>query len=133
MSALPHSGHVCCVTQQTPLLCSRRVCCVTQKTFLLCHTADMSAVSHGKHVCRVKQQTIARTQYKGRVSKTTGHTAFHTNMKKNTRTAFTLSQARLLSKTHEHRRNRNNMNECVRSVWNAHCTKLVDRAVAIMF
>ena len=57
-----HSRHVCCVTQQTRLLChivshSRRVCCVPQhptadvsamsnrfkqQTCLLCHTADMS-------------------------------------------------------------------------------------------
>ena len=35
---------------------SRHVCCVTQQTCLLCHTADMSAVSHGRHVCCATQQ-----------------------------------------------------------------------------
>ena len=67
MSAVSHSRHVCCVSQQTCLLChtadmsavshSRHVCCVTQQTCLLCHTADMSAVSHSRHVCCVPQQT----------------------------------------------------------------------------
>ena len=62
-----HGRHVCCVTQQTCLLChtaemsavshSRDVCCVTQQSCLLCHAADMSAASHSRHVCCVTQQT----------------------------------------------------------------------------
>ena len=70
MSAVSHRRHVCCVTQQTCLLChsadmsavshSRHVCCVTQQTCLLCHTADMSAVSHSSHVCCVRKQTCLK-------------------------------------------------------------------------
>ena len=62
-----HSRHVCCVTQQTCLLCdtadmstvwqSSHVCCVTQKTCLLCHTEDTTAVWHSLHVCCVTRQT----------------------------------------------------------------------------
>ena len=67
MSAVAHSTHVCCVTQQKCLMChtadmsafahSRHVCRVTQPTCLLSHTADMSVVSHSRHVCCVTQQT----------------------------------------------------------------------------
>ena len=66
MSAVSHSRHVCCVTQQTCLRRhtadmsavshSRHVCWVTQQTCLLCHTANMSAMSHSRHVCCVTQQ-----------------------------------------------------------------------------
>ena len=95
-----HSRHVCCVTQHACLLChtadsllshtadmsavshSRHVCCAAQQTCLLCHAADMSAVPCSRHSCCVTQQTCARTQDKRQVSKTNGHTAFHTNMKK---------------------------------------------------
>ena len=33
------------------------VCCVSQQTCLLCHTAEISAVSHRRHVCWVTQRT----------------------------------------------------------------------------
>ena len=66
MSAVSGSRHVCCVTQQTCLLCatadmsavshSRHVCCVTQETCLPCQTADISTASHSRHVCCVTQQ-----------------------------------------------------------------------------
>ena len=59
--------HVCCMTQQTCLLCdtadvsvvrrNRHVCCVTHQTCLLCVTGDMSTVSCSRHVCCVTQQT----------------------------------------------------------------------------
>ena len=67
-SALSHSRHACCVTQQTCLLChaadmsavsrSRHVCCVTRQTFLLCRTADTSAVPHSRHVCCVTSRHV---------------------------------------------------------------------------
>ena len=66
-SAVSHTIHFCCVTQQTHLLChtadmlaeshSRHVCCHPQQTCLLCDTADMTAVSHSRHDCCVTQQT----------------------------------------------------------------------------
>ena len=86
MSAVSHSKHVCCFTQQTCLLCHtadisaflrsrhcllcrtadvsavshrRHVCCVKQQTCLLCDTADMSAASHSRHDCCVAQQISA--------------------------------------------------------------------------
>ena len=54
ISASPHSRHVCvcCVTQQTALLChTADMTAVSQQTCLLCHTADTSAVPHSRHVC----------------------------------------------------------------------------------
>ena len=68
-------SHVCCLTQQTCLLCqavsaaahSRHVCCVTQQTCLLCHTADVSAVPHRRHACGVTQQSAATLGPKGRL------------------------------------------------------------------
>ena len=67
-SAVSHSRHVCCVTQQKCLLCCtddmvRHICCVTQYTCLLRHAADTSAISNSRHVCCVTQQTclLSRT------------------------------------------------------------------------
>ena len=53
MSAVWQSRHVCCVTQQTCLLCrrARHVCCVAEQACPLCDTSDMSAVSQSRHVC----------------------------------------------------------------------------------
>ena len=60
LSAVSHSRHVCCGTQQTCLPCDpadmsgvthrRHVCWVAEQTCLLCHTAGMSSVSRRKHV-----------------------------------------------------------------------------------
>ena len=63
---------VCCVTQQTCLLCHtegmsavshmsavghvRHACCGTRQTCLLCRTADMSAVSRNRHDCCLTQR-----------------------------------------------------------------------------
>ena len=68
-SAVSHSRHVCCVTQQTCLPRdtadmsavphSRHVfCCVTQQTCLPCRTEDMSPVSFSRLVCCATQQTM---------------------------------------------------------------------------
>ena len=38
----------------------RPVCCVTQQTCVLCQRTDMSDLSHCKHVCCLTQQTIQR-------------------------------------------------------------------------
>ena len=46
--------------RKTMFLCRKHgehVCCVRQQTCLLCHTADVSAVSHSGHVCCVTEQT----------------------------------------------------------------------------
>ena len=54
-------AHICCVTQQTCLLCdtSDMSCCVAQQTqtCLLCDAADVSAVSHSRHGHCVAPQT----------------------------------------------------------------------------
>ena len=36
---------------------SRHVCCVAQQTWLLCHTEDISALPHSSHVCCETRQT----------------------------------------------------------------------------
>ena len=46
MSAVSHSRHVGCVTQQTCPLCH-----TSDMSAVSRHTADMSAVSHSRHVC----------------------------------------------------------------------------------
>ena len=89
MSAVWHSKHVCCLTQQTCLLWdtadmvagrhSRYVCCVTNQTCLLCDTADMSAMSHSRNPDRhdsvhsITHQTFAFykwLQWNGRINVT---------------------------------------------------------------
>ena len=55
MSAVSHSRHACCVTQQT---------------CMLCHTADMSVASHSRHVshrrhvrCVTRQSAVSRSRH----------------------------------------------------------------------
>ena len=131
--------HVFFLTQQTCLLCvtadiaavphSRHVCCVTQQTCLLCHTADMSAVSRSRHVCCVTQQTCVLCHTAGKCQDTEQKASLKNKWshripykhQERTRTAFTPSWARPLLKTHEHRRDRNNMNEM--------CERRLDRSL----
>ena len=44
--------------QGKPVGYSRHVCCVEQQTCLLCDAADMSAVPHSRHVCCVTKADI---------------------------------------------------------------------------
>ena len=67
MSAVSHSRHACCVTQQSCLLChtanrsavshSRHVCSLTRQTRLRRRTTDISAESRSSRICCVTQQT----------------------------------------------------------------------------
>ena len=73
MSAVSHSRQVCCVLQQTCLLCDTAdsVCCVTQQTMpavshsrhWVCVTQQtLSAVAHSRHCC-VTQQTVSAVSH----------------------------------------------------------------------
>ena len=73
---------------------STQVGCATQQTRLLWHTADMSKDTGQEESLKNKWSHRIPYQHEGR-----------------TRTAFTTSWARPLWKTHEHKRDRNNMNE----------------------
>ena len=75
-----YSFQLCDTADRSALWYSKHVCCVIQQTCLLCHTADMSAVRHS----RVTQQTcllcdradmappLLATQHHGFVSKESG-------------------------------------------------------------
>ena len=58
---LPDSGMALALKSSSSAVShSRHVRCVTQQTCLLFPTADMSALSHSRHICSVTQQACLR-------------------------------------------------------------------------